>query len=63
MVVSLEPGGRKIPAKNLHQKLSTTNSKRLEHGIRVLCAGFSFFLLFWDQRTVIFRLSGFYCRS
>ena len=41
------------------------DSKKLEFGFRVMDDGcwFSFVCLFWDQRTVIFQLSGYYCNS
>ena len=38
------------------------DSKKLEFGFGVMFLLFSFFLLFWDQRTVVFQLSGFYCK-
>ena len=37
------------------------DSKDLEYGSRVIYACLPFSLLFWDQRMVIFQLSGFYC--
>ena len=39
------------------------DSKKLEYGCRVKFCWCSFFVLLWDQGTVIFQLSGFYCSS
>ena len=40
----------------------TVDSKELEYGWRVILCWLSFFELFWDQRTLIFKNYGFYCR-
>ena len=67
-------GWDSIPCKALALRTSTGHGpagQRLCGGLRLqqtpkswnmdLC-WFSFFPLLWDQRTVIFRLCGFYCR-
>ena len=46
-------------APSLHRPL-TVDSKKLEHGRRMIYAGFPFSLV-WDQRTAMFQLSGLYC--
>ena len=40
-----------------------TRSNKLAYGFRGLYAGFPFFPVFWDHRTVMFQLSGFYSRG
>ena len=40
------------------------DSKKLQHGCSMIHAGFpSFLSVVWGEQTLIFQLSGFYCKS